>query len=155
MSVETESGTLRRIRNQLPRRQPPSFHIERRPDGIIVVRFDDFSRSVVDQWVAHVKASDGRLRSPLRMLYDFREAGPPSAYALSIAGPLMEQLTIPEDTCSAYVFAKRLDKHFTRSILRCLPPKVGRIRAFSNFDSAIAWLRESLAAVNREEKKDE
>jgi hypothetical protein len=122
----------------------PCFHVQRRPDGIIVMHFDDFSRSVVEQWVAHVRSKDGKLRSPLRVLYDFRDAGPPSPYALQIVGPLMQELTIPEDTRSAYLFKSRLDTHFARSIIRRMPAKVGKVRAFTDLEDAVAWLLEGI-----------
>lgn len=123
----------------------PTFHIARRPeDHIIVVSFDDFSRSVVEQWAAHVRAADGKLRSPLRLLYDFRKAGPPGPYALSVVGPLMRELTIPHDTRNAYLFKNRLDTYFAHSIIRNMPTNVGLVKAFINFDEAIEWLREGL-----------
>lgn len=123
-------------------RRLPSLHVELRPDGIVIMTFDDFSRSVVEQWVAYVRSKDRKVRGPLRVLYDFREAGPPSPYALEVVGPVMRELTIPPDTRTAYVFKSRLDTHFARSIIRRMPAKVGKVRAFMTVDEAIGWLLE-------------
>lgn len=109
---------------------------------VVAFVFHDLKRATVDAWIEHVKAHDGKLRSPMRALYDFRETGPPSRYMLDVVGPLMETLTIPEDTRSAYLFKKGPNALFSRSLQRRMPRNVGETKGFTNFDAAIQWLLE-------------
>lgn len=119
-----------------------TIHITRLQEGVVVIQFDDFSRSVVEQWAAFIKASDGKLSSPHRVLYDFRKAGPPSPYALQRVGPVMQSIHIPDDTKSAHLYKSALDTQFTKSIIRMMPNYVGKVRAFDDYQRALQWLRD-------------
>jgi hypothetical protein len=116
-----------------------SFSIEVRPDRIIVTTLHSFGRTSVEEWMAYVKAHDGKLVPPVRMLYDLRPAGPPSQYALEKIGPFMATLDIPEGTRNAYLFKSPFGR-FADVIMRRMPPKAGRIRSFDDYDEAIEWL---------------
>ena len=94
----------------------------------------------IDSWVEYIKAHDGKLRPPVRILYDMRVAGLPSRYMLDIIGPLMKELTIPEDTKSAYLFLKGPNMLFTRSLQRRMPRNAGDVMGFDDMDKAVQWL---------------
>lgn len=119
---------------------PSGFTLWVRPeDHIIVTKLKDFSRRTVEAWMGYVRAHDGNLKPPVRLLYDFQEAGPPSRYVLDVIGPFMDSLIIPEDTRSAYVFVTPFER-FAGSFVRRLPAKAGAVRAFASMDEAVAWL---------------
>lgn len=121
----------------------PDFSVMLRPDHIVVVRLANWKRQTVDAWMEHVKAHDGKLRSPLRLLYDLQDAGPPSRYILETIGPFMETLTIPEDTRNAYIFKAGPYERYVMSFIRRMPPKTGVIKAFTSIDEAVKWLLET------------
>ncbi len=116
------------------------FTVHLRDDGIIIVTLYTFARWAVEAWMDYVLARNGKLRSPLRLLYDFRQGGAPSQFLLETVGPFMERLIIPEDTRNAYVFARGPYQRFAHSFLRRMPDHVGDIKAFADIDEAVKWL---------------
>ena len=116
------------------------FTIYVRPDGIIVTRLHNFHRATIEAWMDYVRARDGKMHPPIRMLFDFREIELPSKFLLDTIGPFYASLTIPKDTRSVYLFPKGPYQNFGRSLLRRLPPNVGKIREFTDIDEAIEWL---------------
>jgi hypothetical protein len=118
------------------------FTITLRPDGIIVTRLHNFRRSTIEAWMGYVRARDGKMHSPLRMLFDFRDAELPSKFLLDIIGPFFAELTIPEDTRNAYLFPVGPYQTFGRSLMQRLPPKVGELKEFISLEDAVAWLLE-------------
>ncbi len=115
------------------------FEVFVRDDRIIQTNLHSFARRYVENWMAYVKSHDGKLKPPVRMLYDFREAGLPSRYVLEIIGPFMKTLIIPEDTRSAYIFPSA-QARFSMSFMRRLPPEAGAVRVFNDEESAVEWL---------------
>lgn len=116
------------------------FTIYVRPDGIIVTRLHNFRRATIEVWMDYVRARDGKMRPPVRMLFDFRDIELPSKFLFDTIGPFYASLTIPEDTRSVYLFPKGPYQNFGRSLMKRLPPNVGKLREFTEIDEAIEWL---------------
>jgi hypothetical protein len=123
-----------------PEEQPRSVTITQRPDGIIYTRFEDLSRRSIEAWMAMVRATDGKLRPPVRLLYDFRDAGAPSRFLLDSIGPFVEGLQIPPATRHAYLFRPGPYSRFATSIVRRMPAKVGVVKVFYEERQARNWL---------------
>lgn len=128
------------VPKSIEEKQP--FTIQLRPDGIIVTKLHNFRRSTVEAWMEYVRARDGKLRPPVRMLYDFRESGLPSKFLLDAIGPFMDELTIPEDTRNAYLFPIGPYQYFSRSFMSRMPSHVGAVKGFTDLKSAAKWLLE-------------
>lgn len=119
----------------------PGFSVELRAEKrVIVFTYHDLKRSTVDAWARYAREHDGRLRPPVRLLYDFRETGPPSLYMLEILRPLMEELTIHPDTRSAYLFPRGPYARFDKSLSRRMPPNSGEFKGFTEYETALQWL---------------
>lgn len=115
------------------------FDIFVRDDRIIQVTLYSFARRAVQNWMDYVKEHDGKLRPPVRMLYDFREAGLPSRYLLDTINPFMKTLTIPANTRNAYLFPAEYAR-FSMSFIRRMPPEAGLFRVFNDEKAAVDWL---------------
>ncbi|MCB9438321.1 MAG: hypothetical protein H6673_15200 [Anaerolineales bacterium] len=107
---------------------------------IVVVQVMSWKRETVDKWIAFIRASNDKLRSPVRILYDLREAGPPSQYFLDVLGPVIRELNLPDDIRSAYVFNTGPYARFASSFMRRTPTGAGQIKDFTDWDEAIDWL---------------
>ncbi len=140
-SPTDDSPFITELKSSLKR---ATFHEERRPDGIIVYCFDNLSRQVLIQWIDWIRAAQGKLKSPLRILYDFRGSGPPSRFVTDRLPGLMAELEIPEDTRSAFLVDDNLNGRFTRRALEALPANVGQMQSFVNLSPAIKWLQEEV-----------
>lgn len=137
-SLDTAEISLQEMREKLKK---PSFHIEKRPDEIIVFRFDNLTRAVLVQWVDYMNAYCETWTSPLRLLYDFRGSGAPSRFFIDRVPKVFETLVFPEDVRHACLFDDGLMAHFTRSALQKIPNTVGKMEEFMNLDPAIRWLK--------------
>ena len=104
------------------------------------MKFDDFSKTVVDQWASFVKASSAKIGPRLRVLYDFRKCGAPSPYALQRVGPVMQSIDVPPNTKTAHLYKSSNDTQFTEHIVRMMPENVGEVQAFSSYQDALKWL---------------
>lgn len=107
---------------------------------IVVVQVISWKRETVDKWIAFIRNSNDKLRSPVRVLYDLREAGPPSQYFLDVLGPVIRELNLPDDIRSAYVFNTGPYTRFANSFIRRTPAEAGQIKDFTNWEEAIDWL---------------
>jgi len=116
------------------------FKVELLPERIILFDFFDFKRETVDKWAEHVKAQDGKMLAPLRVMYNFRGAGYPTPYLLKVSVVMMETLQIPEDTRTAYMVQDRSHVAFGMVVARKMPRRAGLVRVFINQDEAKAWL---------------
>jgi hypothetical protein len=142
-SPEEDTNTFKDLKASLKK---ATFHVEARPDRIIVYRFDNLSREVFIQWVDYARSKDGKLTPPVRMLFDFRGSGPPSRFLKDRLPAILNDLTIPADTRSAFVVDDNLNGYFTRTALESLPDTIGETRSFVNMSPAIQWLQEGLDA---------
>ena len=115
------------------------FDVFVRDDRIIQITLHSFARRIVQDWMDYVKVHDGKLKPPVRMLYDFRKAGLPSRYLLDTINPFMKTLTIPEDTRNAYLFPTEYAR-FSMSFIRRMPLEVGACRVFTDEAIAVEWL---------------
>ena len=138
---QTEEFSIASLKASLKK---PTFHVTVRPDRIVVISFDNLSREVLVQWVDYIRARDGKMRSPLRLLYDFRRAGPPSRFVFDRLPAILGELTTPEDTRVAFLLDDDSMARFTRKALEILPIKPELTKEFVNLAPAIRWLREGL-----------
>jgi hypothetical protein len=133
-----------------------TFHVEMRPDKIIVYQFDNLSREVLIQWVEYIRTHNDTMKPPVRILYDFRESGPPSRFLMDRLPDIMADLEIAEDIRSAFLVDDSLTGHFTRNALAKLPNNIGPTRSFLNLTPALKWLNEGLEGVDEDDaEKDE
>lgn len=116
------------------------FSVALRPDNIIVVTLEDMRRQTIELWMNYVRTHDGKMRAPVRLLYDLRKSGPPSRFLLDVIGPFMSELTIPADTRNAYVYERGPYASFSDSFVRRMPAKAGDVRTFTDFEQAVKWL---------------
>lgn len=107
---------------------------------VIVIEVTSWKRETVDKWVAFVRSNTDKLRSPVRMIYDLRNAGPPSQYFLDVVGPVLEELNLPDDIRTAHLFKPGPYERFAKSFIRRTPADAGKLKPFTDWDTAIAWL---------------
>ncbi|MBZ0317106.1 MAG: hypothetical protein K8L91_11860 [Anaerolineae bacterium] len=122
----------------------PTFHVNVRRDRIVVTTFDNLSREVLIQWVDYVRAQDGKMRAPVRILFDFRGAGAPSRFVFDRLPGILAELHLPDDTRCGFLFDDGTIARFTRRALTQLPSNIGVTRDFLNLGPAIKWLREGV-----------
>ncbi len=109
-------------------------------NGVIRFTFHDFSRQTIDAWVEYVTIRDGKLRAPLRVIYDFQNLGLPTPYMNQKGVEMMSKLQIPEDTRTAYLVDTLLQITYYRLLARRMPKTAGAVQAFLREKDAIAWL---------------
>ncbi|MBI5929433.1 MAG: hypothetical protein HY862_09000 [Chloroflexi bacterium] len=122
----------------------PTFHVQVRRDRIIVTTFDNLSREVLIQWVDYIRSQDGKMKPPLRILFDFRGAGAPSRFISDRLPNILAELHLPEDTRCGFLFDDGTIARFTRRALMLVPQSIGITKDFLNLGPAIKWLREGV-----------
>lgn len=139
MNIRTEedSAMIRDLKESLKR---ATFHVEVRPDRIIVYRFDNLSRAVLIQWVDYVRTKQENMEPPVRVLFDLRGSGPPSRFMADRLPHILKDFVILEDTRSAFLVDDDLNGRFTRTALDNMPDTIGETQIFLNLSPAIKWL---------------
>ena len=132
-----------------------TFHVEMLPDKIVVYRFDNLSREVLIQWVEYIRTHNEAMQPPVRILYDFRESGPPSRFLMDRLPDILSDLEIADDIRSAFLVDDSLTGHFTRNALTKLPENIGPTKSFLNLAPALKWLKEGLEDVSDDEANAE
>lgn len=127
-----------------------TFHVELRPDKIIVYQFDNLSREVLIQWVEYIRTHNESMKPPVRILYDFRESGPPSRFLMDRLPDILADFDIAEDIRSAFLVDDSLTGHFTRNALAKLPENIGPTKSFLNLTPALKWLKEGLERTDQD-----
>ncbi len=130
-----------------------TFHVEMLPDKIVVYRFDNLSREVLIQWVEYIRTHNEAMKPPVRILYDFRESGPPSRFLMDRLPDILADLEIADDIRSAFLVDDSLTGHFTRNALSKLPENIGPTKSFLNLAPALKWLKEGLEDVDDDESE--
>jgi hypothetical protein len=151
LSSHTEELSIATLKAALKK---PTFHIQVRPDRIIVTTFDNLSREVLIQWVDYIRAQDGKMKPPVRILFDFRGAGAPSRFVTDRLPGIMGELHLPDDTRAAFLFDDGTVARFTLRALGRLPNTIGKTRDFLNLAPAIKWLREGVELPPDIDEKD-
>jgi hypothetical protein len=132
-----------------------TFHVEFRPDRIIVYQFDNLSREVLIQWVEYIRTNNDAMKPPVRILYDFRESGPPSRFLMDRLPDILADLEIADDIRSAFLVDDSLTGHFTRNALTRLPDNIGPTKSFLNLTPALKWLKEGLESVGEDDTDED
>jgi hypothetical protein len=122
---------------------PAFFEVEVIPPRIIRFCLKNYTRASIDAWAAYIREHDGKLKSPVRVLYDMREAGYPTPYAMSVASGLMQQVQAVEDMRTAYLVKNTIQETFYRLLTMRMPKRIGEVRVFHNEAAAIAWLSDT------------
>jgi len=113
------------------------------PHGIIVYTLSDFSRQTIEAWGNYVLSNKDNLPNRIRVLYDLRQCGMATNFVLQYQDRVLDQLSLPEDTRSAYlVGSDHFQKLWTRHIQRGVKGKIASLRTFTDYDRAVAWLNE-------------
>lgn len=109
--------------------------------GIVRFVFSSFTRQTIDQWAEYVYERNGKLRSPMRSLYDFTHVlGLPTPYLNQTTTKVMNEIQIPDDTRTAYLVTNALQLTYYRLLKRRMPKRVGLVEIFLTEADAIAWL---------------
>ncbi|NDJ85336.1 MAG: hypothetical protein GYB66_05585 [Chloroflexi bacterium] len=136
---DEETTVIRNLKASLKR---ATFHEEIYPGHILLYRFDNLSREVLIQWVDYIRGKTDSLESPVRILYDFRNSGPPSRFLIDRLPAIMGELQFPENTRSAFLVDDDINGRFTRNALVSMPANIGKTQSFLNVTPALKWLKQ-------------
>ena len=135
--MKTKKTSLSEQKQQLHR---STFHVHNVDNGVIVFQFEALSREVLIPFIDYVRAM--KIKSPVRIMFDFRGAGAPSRYIIDRLPQVLGEIKFPEDTRIGFVNDDMMTTRFVRKMLDDLPEGVGELREFINYDPAMHWLED-------------
>jgi hypothetical protein len=130
---------------------PPGLTIERREDGIIVLRLRDSRRATADAMYEELRESDEKCYAAgrhNRILIDVRGAGWPTPYTAGKALQISKETPAELRVSTAVVAPESVAAHLIDILIQKLPPRTQQaIRIFHDEEDAIAWLNQRLAEL--------
>jgi hypothetical protein len=119
-----------------------TFHVHVIEEGVTVFQFESLTRQVLIPFMDHILSM--KMRSPARIMFDFRSAGPPSRYMLDRLPQVLDEIKFPEDTRIGFVNDDMMTARFIRKMLDDLPKDMCEFGEFINYDPAMDWLKKSV-----------
>lgn len=111
------------------------------PHGIIAYTLSDFSRKTIEAWGNYVLSNKDNLPDRIRVLYDLRQCGMATNFVLEYQDRILAQVNLPDDTRSAYlVGSDHFQQLWTRHIQRGVKSDLAKLKTFTNYEAAVAWL---------------
>ncbi|MFW5691496.1 MAG: hypothetical protein ACOCXZ_03245 [Chloroflexota bacterium] len=111
-----------------------------REDGIFVFKFTQMNTEAIEKLEKIMLAAGGKFPPGLRTLWDLRESSDPTREYLRRIKALLSRLELPRDARTAHVVRSVTDSMWIR-IARSGLVERDNTRSFTDFDSAVAWLR--------------
>lgn len=111
-------------------------------DDVLVYDFANLGRDAAEQWANHVRSMKNNIKSPVRVLLNFVNCGPPSVYAIQAQRTIAGEVTMPDDTRVAYLIPDSSYRLWARMLKRNRAFGEESIDIFLERDAALNWLRE-------------
>ncbi len=116
------------------------IHVSFTEHGIVVFKFDKLTRTAFAEYLAYIRKYNGQYPDPLRMLYDFRNAGLPGLPFIEMHSEVMDGIQIPEHTRWAHLVDKQIYSQFVKTLNSRMPTAGYEHASFTDETEAINWL---------------
>lgn len=133
--MKTEKTSLSEQKRQLHR---STFHVHNSKNGVVVFQFETLSREVLIPFMDYIRSM--KIKSPARIMFDFRGAGAPSRYIIDRLPQVLSEIKFPEDTRIGFVNDDMMTARFIGKMLDDLPEGMAEFGEFINYDPAMNWL---------------
>lgn len=117
-------------------------HFSKRPDGIVIFRFREFTQSAIDHYTKIVRAANNNFGDKLRVMYDFLACPPPKLAVIRSLIMLQQEVELPRDTRTAYVVKGSNTAWIGLAHRPTGDTWLGEAGIFDDEDKAIRWLKE-------------
>lgn len=129
----------RRLDEQKEQLKRATFHVHEIEDNVLMFQFDRLTREVLIPFADTFKQRVTKQKPPIRLLFDFRDAGAPSRYMADRLPKIFSEAELPKDARVAFVMDDVTITRFIRQALQNLTTE-GECAEFLNIDPALNWL---------------
>ena len=137
MTKKEDSPKLAQTKADL-RRQ--TVHISTLEQGILLFQFEALTREIFIPFGDYLRTEHPKWTAPVRLIFDFRDAGVPSRFMIDRAPRIFIDIDLPEDTRIACLVDDNSLGHLIHRALESWRKSIPQINSFLNFDPALDWL---------------